>query len=145
MEESVLFAILVCAVIVANVQAAVKDLNLMGFIPMTGENWPGGGACLPAIEMAIRHVNARSDILEAYKLNLIWKDSKVILHFIMRQVISFLNILYNCKYMYILYKIMHLLQNSFNTRMRYHVTVELRLRKCYQAMPLEAISEDNWQ
>ena len=27
--------------------------------------------------------------------------------------------------------------------MGYHVTVELRMRECYQAMPLEAISEDN--
>ena len=24
------------------------------------------------------------------------------------------------------------------------ITVELRLRECYQAMPLEAISEDDW-
>ena len=28
---------------------------------------------------------------------------------------------------------------------RGQVTVELRLRECYQAMPLEAISEDSWR
>ena len=57
--------------------AARKDLYLMGLLPMTGDGWPGGGACLPALEMAIRHVNARDDILPDYKLNLIWKDTSV--------------------------------------------------------------------
>ena len=28
--------------------------------------------------------------------------------------------------------------------MWYQVTVELRLRECYQATPLEAISEEDW-
>ena len=44
---------------------------------------------------------------------------------------------------------MHLRRNSPDTRgmitMQYHFTVELRLRKYYQAMPLEAISSEDWQ
>ena len=55
----------------------MKDLYLMGLIPMTGDTWPGGGVCLPPMEMAIRHVNEREDILPGYRLNLIWKDTAV--------------------------------------------------------------------
>ena len=44
---------------------------------MTGNVWPGGGACLTSAELALRHVNAREDILKDYKLDLTWRDSKV--------------------------------------------------------------------
>ena len=54
-----------------------KDLYLMGLLPMTGDTWPGGGACLPPMEMAIRQINEREDILPGYRLNLIWKDTAV--------------------------------------------------------------------
>ena len=44
--------------------------------------------------------------------------------------------------------ILHLLQNVPDNRYdnikRYQITVELRLRECYQAMPLEAIFEEDW-
>ena len=54
-----------------------KVLNLMGFLPMTGDVLPCGGACLPALEMAVSHINARDDILPGYRLNLVWEDTKV--------------------------------------------------------------------
>ena len=49
----------------------------MGMLPLTGETWPGGGACLPPMEIALRQINERDDILPDYKLNLIWKDTAV--------------------------------------------------------------------
>ena len=69
--------ILLWAALIVTVAGVLKELNVMGLFPMTGETWPGGGACLPAVEMAIRHVNARDDILKGYKMNLIWGDTMV--------------------------------------------------------------------
>ena len=57
--------------------AEKKDLHIMGFFPMTGEVFRGGKACLLGSEMALRHINEREDILDNYKLNLIWRDSQV--------------------------------------------------------------------
>ena len=59
---------------------AEQTLNIMGLFSVTGENWPGGGACLTAAEMALRHVNERDDILPNFKLNLTWRDGKVSTH-----------------------------------------------------------------
>ena len=56
-----------------------KDLNIMGFFPMTGKVFRGGKACLLGADMALRHINGRDDFLEQFNLNLIWRDSKVIL------------------------------------------------------------------
>ena len=53
-----------------------KDLNIMGFFPMTGEVFRGGKACLLGSNMALQHINQRDDILHGYRLNLIWRDSK---------------------------------------------------------------------
>ena len=57
--------------------AEKKDLNIMGFLPMTGKMFRGGPACLLATNMAIDHVNKRDDILEEFLLKLVWRDSKV--------------------------------------------------------------------
>ena len=54
-----------------------KVLNVMGLLPITGEKWPGGGACFTAAQMAARHVNERDDILKEYKLNLTLRDGAV--------------------------------------------------------------------
>ncbi|KAL3832387.1 hypothetical protein ACJMK2_024035, partial [Sinanodonta woodiana] len=62
--------------VIAVVVADKPVLNLMGLLPMTGNVWSGGGACLPALQMGIDHVNARTDILPGYNLNLIWKDTQ---------------------------------------------------------------------
>ena len=53
------------------------DLHIMGLFPMTGKVFRGGNACLLGADLALRHVNNRSDLLENYSLNLIWRDSKV--------------------------------------------------------------------
>ena len=55
----------------------VKNLELLGFLPMTGKGWVGGAACLPAVNMALRHVNERQDILDGYNLTYSWVDSQV--------------------------------------------------------------------
>ena len=57
--------------------AQAKVLNIMGLLPMTGEKWPGGAACLTASEMAARHINTRSDILKEFTLNLTLQDGAV--------------------------------------------------------------------
>ena len=54
-----------------------KRLELLGFLPMTGKGWAGGGACLPAALMATRHVNDRSGLLDGYTLIYSWVDTQV--------------------------------------------------------------------
>lgn len=54
-----------------------KELRLLGLLPMTGDGWSGGTACLPATQMAIEDVNANENILKGYKLMYNWIDSKV--------------------------------------------------------------------
>ena len=54
-----------------------KNLNLLGFLPMTGVGWAGGGACLPAALMAVRHVNERPGLLDDYNLTYTWVDTQV--------------------------------------------------------------------
>lgn len=71
------FVISILTVTLYLVVAEVKILNIMGLLPMTGEKWSGGGACLTATHMALRHVNERTDILQEYKLDLTWRDGQV--------------------------------------------------------------------
>lgn len=52
-----------------------QTLYIGALFPMSG-GWPGGQACLPAAEMALRDVNNRSDILRDYELQLIHHDSQ---------------------------------------------------------------------
>uniref|UniRef100_UPI00398EAA45 gamma-aminobutyric acid type B receptor subunit 1 n=1 Tax=Pristiophorus japonicus TaxID=55135 RepID=UPI00398EAA45 len=51
-----------------------QTLYIGALFPMSG-GWPGGQACLPAAQMALRDVNNRSDILRDYELQLIYHDS----------------------------------------------------------------------
>ena len=60
-----------------SVVTSLKELNIGGFFPMSGPVWRGGRAVLPVVEMAIRDVNSRPDILPDYKLTLTWKDTQV--------------------------------------------------------------------
>ena len=55
-----------------------KTLEMLGFLPMTGKGWIGGGACLPATLMALRHVNERQGLLNGYNLSYSWVDTQVI-------------------------------------------------------------------
>ena len=54
-----------------------KNLNLLGFLPMSGQGWTGGGACLPAALMAVRHVNERPGLLDDYNVTYTWVDTQV--------------------------------------------------------------------
>jgi hypothetical protein len=40
-----------------------KELRFLGLLPMSG-GWSGGRPCRQAINMAVKHVNAREDILQ---------------------------------------------------------------------------------
>ena len=55
----------------------LRQLVLQGFISMTGEAWPGGGASVPAVLVALKHVNEYPGLLDEYNLTFAWEDSKV--------------------------------------------------------------------
>ena len=55
----------------------LRQIRLRGFQSMTGVGWAGGGACLPAALMAVRHVNERPGLLDGYNVTYSWADSKV--------------------------------------------------------------------
>ncbi|KAG1682630.1 Gamma-aminobutyric acid type B receptor subunit 1 [Nymphon striatum] len=57
-----------------HVSKNVKHLHIGATFPMDG-GWAGGLGCLPAALMAFDDVNARSDLLAGYYLNLHWNDS----------------------------------------------------------------------
>lgn len=57
--------------------SGLKRLETLGFLPMTGNGWTGGQACLPGILMALRYVNDRSGLLDGYNLTYTWVDSQV--------------------------------------------------------------------
>ena len=60
-----------------SIKSEEKVLNIMGLLPMTGEKWPGGAACLTASEMAARHINERHDVLKEFTLDLYLQDGAV--------------------------------------------------------------------
>ncbi|GMT35188.1 hypothetical protein PFISCL1PPCAC_26485, partial [Pristionchus fissidentatus] len=53
-------------------------LHVGGVFPMEAGagGWPGGQACLPAVEMALEHINNKTDVLPGYKLHLNQSNSK---------------------------------------------------------------------
>lgn len=53
-------------------------LHIGGIFPIKGQGgWQGGQACHPAAQLALDDVNARSDLLPGYELQLHWNDSEV--------------------------------------------------------------------
>ncbi|KAH3719743.1 hypothetical protein DPMN_062614 [Dreissena polymorpha] len=56
-----------------------KELRVLGLLPMTGNAWPGGNACLVSNKMALEDVNAFSGLLEGYNLTYAFIDSMVCL------------------------------------------------------------------
>ena len=57
---------------------AAQNVYFAGFFPMTGENKEDiSGGIMPAINLAIRHINDSPDILPNYKLDMLWNDTKV--------------------------------------------------------------------
>lgn len=59
-------------------------LHIGGTFPMESGSggWAGGEACLPAVEMALKDVNSRLDILPGYVLNMTNHNSQVIVIFV---------------------------------------------------------------
>jgi Spy/CpxP family protein refolding chaperone len=55
----------------------VKDVYFAGFFPMRGNEKKIGDGIMPAIDLAIRHINESPDILPDYKLHMIWNDTEV--------------------------------------------------------------------
>ena len=53
-----------------------RDLHVAGLLPVTG-GWPGGGAMLAAIDIALEYVNMQEDLLPGYTLKVIYNDSQV--------------------------------------------------------------------
>ena len=55
----------------------VKNLTLGAYVPLTGPCWGGGFAVKIVIELALRQVNNRTDILSDYQLHMVLNDTKV--------------------------------------------------------------------
>jgi hypothetical protein len=53
-----------------------KALHIGGIFPMSG-SWAGGQGCRPAVEMALRQINDRIDLLPGYRLEMHSNDSEV--------------------------------------------------------------------
>ena len=57
-----------------------KYLHIAGLFPMSPRDSPEGKlglGVIPAVELALEHVNSHSGILPGIKLNLTWSDTKV--------------------------------------------------------------------
>ena len=57
-----------------------KYLHIAGLFPVTPRDSPEaqlGLGVIPAVELALQHVNSHSRILPGIKLNLTWSDTKV--------------------------------------------------------------------
>ena len=54
-------------------------LHIAGLFPVTADSKEGqiGQGVLPAVELALQHVNAHPYILPGYDLNIIWNDTQV--------------------------------------------------------------------
>lgn len=70
----------------------LKQLTLQGFLPMTGRRMAVGGACLPAVMMALRHVNERPGLLDGYNLTYTWVDTQVKIIYIYIYLVQYYNI-----------------------------------------------------
>ncbi|XP_067670378.1 gamma-aminobutyric acid type B receptor subunit 1-like [Haliotis asinina] len=53
----------------------LRNLTILGLFPLTG-GWGGGESALTAAEMALDHINARTDILPNYNLIMEWRNTK---------------------------------------------------------------------
>ena len=58
-------------------EAELRDLYLMGLLPVGGTAWPVGRNLLVAMEMALDVVNNRTDVLAGYRLHLVVADTAV--------------------------------------------------------------------
>lgn len=73
------FTILFIIIIFIPIIQSLKELHIGGVFPMeagTG-GWPGGQACLPAVQLALEDVNNDQSILKGYEVKLHHYNSKV--------------------------------------------------------------------
>ena len=75
MLPSVSFMVIACWVVVV-ASGETHDLNVLNMMSMTG-SWRGGMTMKVASEMAVDHINNRSQLLPGYRLRLINKDTQV--------------------------------------------------------------------
>ena len=61
-------------------------IYLAGFFSFNTE--PDTSGILPAVEMALDHINNNSDVLSGYELKMEWKDIKVTLNILIRNFLS---------------------------------------------------------
>ncbi|KAK0397022.1 hypothetical protein QR680_001946 [Steinernema hermaphroditum] len=70
------FSFLIC--MVASAEKHLTELHIGGIFPMEAGSggWPGGQACLPAVQMALDDINQNEEILSGYRLVLHHYNSK---------------------------------------------------------------------
>lgn len=57
----------------------LEDIRIAGFFPMTSDGEEGalGQGVMPAVELAVKHVNMAPDILPNIRLHVTWNDTQV--------------------------------------------------------------------
>lgn len=70
------FVLIWCFLYYAVPADGVKNLTLGAYVPLTGPCWGGGFAVKIVIELALRQVNNRTDILPDYQLHMVLNDTK---------------------------------------------------------------------
>ena len=65
--------------IVASEKPAVRDIHVVGLFPLSGEGAEAslGRGVLPAVRLALQHVEQSPDVLPGYNLTTTWNDTKV--------------------------------------------------------------------
>jgi len=53
-----------------------RTLNIGGIFPMSGA-WAGGRGCRPAVDIALKDINRRTDLLPQFTLQMLANDSQV--------------------------------------------------------------------
>jgi len=59
-------------------QRKTRTLYIGGIFPMSG-SWAGGRGCRPAADIALEHINRRTDLLPDFRLKMLANDSRVII------------------------------------------------------------------
>ena len=72
-----LAAVLLVSVCTCGGEEELKDLHLMGLFNIVGTTFISGDATLMAANMALEHINNRSDVLGGYRLVLHVNDTHV--------------------------------------------------------------------
>ena len=61
--------------------SSLENIYIAGLLPVSGDHEmvSVGRGVLPAVELALEHVNSQPDILPYHQLKLTWNDSQVII------------------------------------------------------------------